>query len=248
MLYPYNYCLRQRNKDSGSCFVNSHISNPPCSLDELQTSLKKGDHSFVHKMVFYIKRIRGSDAYWRQKRAELYNFVHYHIAEGHGPPNGFFTLSCAECFWPDMIRLLEDRIWIAEGRHRNGPGAKIDKLGNLIDLVNDRKARNKAVNDYAVVIQEFFIRRTEDCLNTVGRDVLGIEHYWLRFEFAKGRGQIHAHIVATLKKEIQNEIQDQVNSARGNRGREAEMMSDWADRQFGMTVKINEPMEDESQR
>lgn len=44
----------------------------------------------------------------------------------------------------DMIRLLEDRIWIAEGRHRNGPGAKTDRHGNVIDLGSDRKARNKA--------------------------------------------------------------------------------------------------------
>ena len=235
--FAYNYSLRQRNTESGSYFVNSHISNPPRSLGDLQMSLRNGDHSFVNKMVYYIKRIRGSDAYWRQKRAELYNWIHYHLGEGHGAPNGFFTLSCAEYFWPDMIRLLEDRIWIAEGRHRNGPGAKTDRNGVVIDLANDKKARNKAVNDYSVVIQEFFIKRTDDYLNTVGRDVLGIEHYWCRFEFAKGRGQIHAHILVILKKDIQNQIQEQVDAANGNRQREAKAVSDWAKSQFGMTAE-----------
>ena len=239
--FAHNYSLRQRNIEAGSFFINSHIKDPPRSLEELQESIRHGDSSFVNKMVYYVKRIRGSDAYWRYKRAELYNWIHYHIGEGHGAPNGFFTLSCAKYFWPDMIRLLEDRIWIAEGRHRNGPGAKTDRHGNVIDLSSDRKARNKAINDYAVVVQEFFIRRTEDYLNTVGRDVLGIKHYWCRFEFAKGRGQIHAHVLVILEKDIQNKIQEQVNAANGNREKEAKLVAEWAKKQFGMTAEHTEP-------
>ena len=80
-------------------------------------------------------------------------------------------------------------------------------------------------------------RTEEDYLNTVGRDVLGIEHYWCRFEFAKGRGQIHAHILVILKKEIQNQIQEQVDAANGNRQREAKAVSDWAKSQFGKTAE-----------
>lgn len=237
--FAYNYCLRNRNTESGSFFVNRHISNPPSSLEELQNSLRNGDYSFVNKMTYFTKKVRGSDSYWRQKRSELYNWTHHHIAEGRGAPNGFFTLSCAEYFWPDMIRLLEDRIWIAEGRHRNGPGAKTDRHGNVIDLISDRKARNKAVNEYAIVVQEFFIKRTEDYLNTVGRHVFGIEHYWCRFEFAKGRGQIHAHILVILSKSIQARIQERVDLAKGNREREAKYVSDWANEQFGMTATFN---------
>ena len=36
-------------------------------------------------------------------------------------------------------------------------------------------------------------------MNIVGKDLYGIEHYWVRFEFAKGRGQIHAHLLAITK-------------------------------------------------
>lgn len=246
--FAYNYALRRRNRDSGAYFINSIISDPPQSLEDLQASLRKGDTSFVSKIMYYQRRVRGSDEYWRYKRAELYNWINHHIAQGHGAPNGFFTLSCAEYFWPDMIRLLEDRIWIAEGCHRNGPGAKTYRNGNVIDLTNDRKARNKAVNDYAIVIQQFFVKRTEDFLNTVGKKILGIEHYWLRFEFAKGRGQIHAHILVILKKEIQTDIQNQVNSARGNRQREAELIADWAKQQFGMSAKCQTPSTETAQR
>jgi hypothetical protein len=102
------------------------------------------------------------------------------------------------------------------------------------------------VNDYAVVIQEFFIHRTEDYLKTVGREVLGIEYYWCRFEFAKGRGQIHAHILVILRKNIQNNIQEKVSSANGNRTKEAELISEWAKSQFGMTAELNETDTNES--
>ena len=102
--------------------------------------------------------------------------------------------------YDDLIFLaFGSAFFFGEGRHRNGPGAKTYRNGDVIDLTNDRKARNKAVNDYAVVIQEFFIRRTEDYLSAVGKEVLGIEYYWLRFEFAKGRGQIHAHILGASR-------------------------------------------------
>lgn len=246
--FAYNYALRKRNRDSGAYFVNNIISNPPKSLEELQDSLRNGDSSFVSKIMYYQRRVRGSDEYWRYKRSELYNWINHHIAQGHGAPNGFFTLSCAEYFWPDMIRLLEDRIWIAEGCHRNGPGAKTYRNGKVIDLTTDRKARNKAVNDYSIVIQQFFIKRTEDFLDTIGKKILGIKHYWLRFEFAKGRGQIHAHILVILKKEIQVNLQNQVNSAKGNRQREANLIADWAKQQFGMTAQHESPSTESGQK
>ena len=68
------------------------------------------------------------------------------------------TLSCAEYFWPDMIHLLEERIWIAHGRNVDHAGIKVHRDGSPIDLCNDRKACIKAVNDYSIVVQEFLYR------------------------------------------------------------------------------------------
>jgi hypothetical protein len=53
------------------------------------------------------------------------------------------------------------------------------------------------INDFTVVIQEYFQLRIKNWLETVAKDTFGIKHYWLRFEFAPGRGQIHAHLLAT---------------------------------------------------
>ena len=54
----------------------------------------------------------------------------------------FMTFSCAEYFWPDLKRLLEELIFAAESR--------------VVDLDEDDSERNRAVNEYSIVVQEFF--------------------------------------------------------------------------------------------
>ena len=111
--------------------------------------------------------------------------------------------------------------------------------GKKIDLDADKVARNKAVNDYSIVVQEFFVKRTEDWLNTVGKKVLGIEHYWVRFEFAKGRGQIHAHLLAILRKDIMSKLQRRLKNKNNNTPQyEAQVIAEWAEEQFGMTANM----------
>lgn len=241
--FTYNFAQRRQNVHSGSYFVKSHISNPPRSLEQLQTQLKSGDSSFVNKIMFYTKRVRGSTAFWRYKKAELYTWINHHVAAGHGPPHIFMTLSCAEYFWPDMIRLLEERIWISEGRTLSPTGTRLYRDGRKIDLTTNATARNKAVNDYSIVVQEFFIKRTEDFLNTVGKDVLGIEYYWCRFEFAKGRGQIHAHLLAILKKDVIGKLQQQLNAKDNTPEQEAAFVADWAKETFGMSAEMSQSSE-----
>jgi hypothetical protein len=52
------------------------------------------------------------------------------------------------------------------------------------------------VNDYTLIVQEYFQERVKIWLSTIGKDIFHIKHYWLRFEFASSRGQIHAHMLA----------------------------------------------------
>ena len=44
----------------------------------------------------------------------------------------------------------------------------------------------KLLNDYSIMVQEYFQKRVELWLNTVGKQIFGIEHYWVRYEFAPG--------------------------------------------------------------
>lgn len=236
--FAYNYGQRHRNTQSGSYFVKSHISSPPKTIDELRDQLRSGDDSFVNKIIFYNKRTRGTDSYWRHKRSEVYNWIHYHSAAGHGSPHLFITLSCAEYFWADMIRLLEERIWIAEGNNTDPAGEKCFANGKRIDLKNDVQARNRAVNEYSIVVQEFFITRLEDWLNTVGKEVLHIDHYICRIEFAKGRGQIHAHLLAIIRKEMMIDLQQQLRHKNMTSDDEAAIIAGWANETFGLSSNM----------
>ncbi len=181
--YALNYVQRHQNNLSGGFFVRDFIkTGRPSDLDELKSQVEQGNLSFIDKLIYFSSKIRGSDSYWRMQKSHLYSWVYWHIEKGHGAPTMFITLSCAEYFWPDIKRLLEGRM------HQTEIYAKKTLL-NKQDMM-------KAVNEYSIVVQEYFITKVKDWMETFARDVLKVRHWFVRFEFAKGRGEIHAHILA----------------------------------------------------
>jgi hypothetical protein len=66
-----------------------------------------------------------------------------------------------------------------------------------MDIITEKV---KAVNEYSIVIQEYFQARVTDFLENYSKQVFEIEHYLDRFEFAKSRGHIHVHLLAVLGK------------------------------------------------
>jgi hypothetical protein len=101
------------------------------------------------------------------------------------------TLSCAELWWPDLKRLLFDMVKNTEDEY----------LAH--EMVNDKgkegTATKKLVEMYSVVVQEFFQIRLQYWMDTIGKQIFQIKHYYIRYEFAKGRGMIHAHILAITR-------------------------------------------------
>jgi hypothetical protein len=111
----------------------------------------------------------------------------HHLEVGHGPPTLFLTLSCAELWWPDLKRLLYDIV----------KGTEDEYLGEEMEKEEEKAtATKKLVEMYSLVVQEFFQIRLQNWMDTIGKDIFRIKHHYTRFEFAKGRGQIHAHILA----------------------------------------------------
>ena len=72
------------------------------------------------------------------------------------------------------------------------------KNGTAPNLKENKTALHKAVNEYSVVVQEYFHLRIQIWLDTIGKKLFGIMHYWYRHEFAKGRGQMHTHMLCIL--------------------------------------------------
>ena len=224
--YAMNYIVRQRNASSGNFFINNFQSNCPDTLEDLKEEIAKGNTSFVNSLTYYNRRIKGGTAYWTQKRSEVYSWMHHHVERGHGAPTFFITLSCAEYYWPDIIKLLKERMELAgeDSTHCRVGSPKLSQI----------------VNDYAIVIQEYFQERVEIWLNTVGKDIFDIKHYWVRYEFAPGRGQIHAHLLAiTGDQSIYTDCSKILEDGNGETER-AERMAKWAERKFGLTASVAE--------
>ena len=180
--FVLNCIQRRKNQDQGKVCVKGHMNGAPKSLHQLQQQLENGDDRFVKQTTYFTQRVRGSNSYWRGKRFEVHSWINHHLETGNGLPNLFITLSCAEFWWPDLRRLLTERVKLAEGRD--------------VDLDNNETERCRVAHDYAAVVQECFQLRLGAWLKTVGKEVFRIKHCWVRFEFAKGRGQIHAHMLA----------------------------------------------------
>jgi hypothetical protein len=95
----------------------------------------------------------------------------------------------------------------------------------------------KIVNDYSLVVQEYFQKRVKLWLETVGKEVFDIEHFWIRYEFAPGRGQIHAHLLAISSDQSIFKL-THLDLTKNGEAKRAVTLADWAERKFGLTASV----------
>ena len=185
-------------------------------MEELQSEIADGNTRWLERLCYYSQHVAGSAGYWRAKRAEVYTWINHHVESNHGPPTFFITLSCAEYMWPDIKRLIIDRFTIAG-----------------MDVPDLDKSFVQIVNDYTLIVQEYFQERVKIWLSTIGAKVFHIKYYWVRFEFAPSRGQIHAHMLA---------IHDNPNVmipyylSKGNKKKQEEILYQWMTEDLGITA------------
>ena len=98
----------------------------------------------------------------------------------NGPPSFFLTFSCAEYYWPDLICLVDAREEMFSDRK---DVYSVDKYGLV-----------KAICEHTRIVQESFQIRVRKWLKIVDSGVFGIKYYWVRYNYAPSRGQIHAHL------------------------------------------------------
>ena len=218
MLYLSNIIQRHENNNKGG-FLNSDKnwfgSNPP-SVEELKEQIRNGDFTFISKLRYFSAEIKGSDGYWRKKTSELRSWIDYHVSKSHGPPTHFITLTCAENWWPDlreMYTTLENhKENILDGnnssvkQHNKSSGRKrkrksVDvncRQSELLKKANYR-AMCKAARKYPHYVNQYFMHRAKVFMDGFAREVMDLEYYWGRVEFASGRGQIHLHILGIAK-------------------------------------------------
>lgn len=231
--FAMNYIIRHRNSSSGNWFISDFSKNCPTTLSDLKEAIGKGDTTFVNSINYYNGRVKGSSSYWQKKRQEVYSWINYHMERKHGAPTYFITLSCAEYFWADILRLIKERM-ILEGKTKEYAETKCSR---------NAKGFVETISDYGIIVQEYFQQRTEIWLKTVGKQVFGIDHYWVRYEFAPGRGQIHAHLLAIPEDQtvFQKAYNDSLksNSSEGRKKIKADIISKWAKQKFGLTAEVD---------
>ena len=220
--YSCNYIVRHQNTSSGNWFIRDFNKGGPRDLEELKERVASGDSSFIDRVTYFNYHVKGSTPFWHRQRAELYTWINHHVQAGHGPPMFFITLSCAENYWPDIIRLVKERVELA-----GGPSD---------ECYHGSPKLHQFLNDYALVVQEYFQERVKTWLDTVGRLIFGINHYWVRYEFAPGRGQIHAHLLATSADNAIYKLCHEDYRTENGKQKRADRLSVWAEKKFGLTA------------
>ena len=223
--FALNYIIRHRNSSGGKWFVDKFNKDNVQSLEEIRHRISEGDTSFVNSLTYFNQRIKGSAPYWFKKRCELYSWINHHVEQGNGAPMFFITLSCAEHYWPDIFRLIKERM------HMAGEDSSQCFYGS--------KQTSTILNEYSLVVQEYFEKRVEAWLEVVGKPIFGIKHYWVRLEFAPGRGQIHAHLLAIsdhleVYEKCHADMKDPVNGE----AKRTQRLSKWAFEKYGLTASV----------
>ena len=220
---------RYQANSSGSFFMRTFATTRQKNLSELQEQIRSGDTSFLGKIQHFATRIKGSDGYWRAKKDEVESWILYHIDHGNGPPTLFITLSCAEYWWPDLKRVMYDRL----------KGTEDEYLAKQM-MVGSMTATKKIIDTYTAIVQEFYQMRVRKWIEEVGRKVFKIKHWWGRYEFAKGRGQIHIHLLAITEN---NGVMHEYYKAmyeNNDKEKATKIMADYARDVFGMTAQLPE--------
>lgn len=239
-----NYVQRHLNNKEAVWFIKKYISGKEMTVEDLKEEIARNNLDFVHKIQSFAgQKIRGSDGWWRNRKHELDTWIAHHLQNKNGPPTMFMTFSCAEYWWSDLEKMLVKRC----------QGTEDEKVvHDMMHHEDDKKklsAKTKILESYAAIVQEFFQIRLDNWMETVGKNVFNISHYYNRFEFAKGRGQIHAHMLCVTKDNhfIAEFYKEYVQNKRAIDG--TEVYAKYARSNLAMTgekpeMQMNEPIPD----
>lgn len=225
-LFLFNTIERHNNNTQGNFFFKSEYfigKNPP-TIENLKEKLAQGDDKYIQMLRYFARDIKGGDNYWRNKTHELECWINHHVAAGRGPPTFFVTFSCAENWWPDLRRILQ-QLEEAAGREYES---------NLLKN-NNFRAMQRAARRYPLFVNDFFMKRARHFMDTVMKGALGIDHYWGRVEFAPGRGQIHLHMLCIAKDRA---YLDAFYDAKSMEDK-AKVLDDYARTHFDMTADVD---------
>ena len=181
-----NRIMREQAKGQASFFVGRRLGASVPSVGELKRRVQNNDTSILRTCVAYAANVRGTNPYWYERHQELDALVKFMVWKGKGLPSFFMTGSMAEFHHMPMIKHLQEFL-----------RQKHELAGEPVpDILNNRVLRKVMVKRYSHFVVRFFMEKTKIWIEEVLGPVYGVENYYVRFEFAKSRGQIHFHLLA----------------------------------------------------
>ncbi len=167
----YNIIQQHTNNKEGNFFFNSDrfIGRDPSTVEQLKRQLENKNTKYISMLRHFARNIRGSDNFWRSKTKNLKHWITHHIARGNGPPRFSIMLSCAENWWPDLKRLLEQ----LDEHAKNYPRAEAIRNGCKISMAN-------AAWRYPLYVNEFFMKRAKSFMAEGQRR----SKYWSRRHYS----------------------------------------------------------------
>jgi hypothetical protein len=105
-------------------------------------------------------------------------------------PSFFITGSMAELHWPHLWVVMKEYLSIAASQAPQDPTLKF-LLNNLQKTV----VRERVIQQYGHIASRYFEKRTQMYFQLVLMPCLALDDWFIRYEFAESRKQIHFHSV-----------------------------------------------------
>ena len=198
----YSFLQRHRAMSQGSFFVNVCVnrddSDTPASVEDLNERIGHGDNSLAQSVYYWGSNITGSDAHLASLKREIDAIISDQLTrEEPNPPSLFLSASCAEFHWHQLLAYLAQHVFAVEGAGADGCNARWREAPTAEEF---QALRRQKLNEYTHIVTTFFEQRADGFLKEVLLPMLDIDVYYMIFEFADGRGQIHFHLLAWLKR------------------------------------------------
>ena len=181
-----NLGLRMRALQQGSFIVAQQLNDAHLTIEELRNNLENDDESVPRKLISVGAKFANSDPYWRDRKIELDNLVLFRKKEFGDLPAYFDTNSLAEFQWKPLKELFIKYISKIEGTSPDIVRAKVE---------SDFLYYQKVILSNLHIVGTYFNNRTVNYYTTVGKELFQTSDMWIRYEFAKGRGEIHSHAI-----------------------------------------------------
>ena len=172
--FPYwGLNMKQRHQllSQANIYMQQHPEDANLTVEEMKTRIGQlSSDQLMKRLQRYAAKIQGSSQYWFQRYLELKALL-----EQMGPPTFFWTVSAADCHWPELHDLLT---------HRSNPPTHSDRIQAIIDQPH--------LTDW------YFTSKLAVFLQYWLYDSLDADWHWYRLEY-QSRGSTHAHGCAKLK-------------------------------------------------